>query len=275
MDQIADVKGWGDEIVLLATTYGVSVLGAIVTLVVGWLVAKWAGGAAARWMGRTSAIDATLRPFLANLLRYLILFVTVVAVLDQFGVQTASLIAVLGAAGLAVGLALQGTLSNVAAGIMLLLFRPFRVGDYVDAGGVAGTVQAINLFTTDLDTPDNVRIVAPNASLWGSAIRNFSYHPVRRCDFVFGIAYEDDIGKAMALIEQEIGKDGRPIIEPAPPFVAVSELADSSVNIVVRVWCNSVDYWGLKFDLTRAVKERFDTEGITIPYPQRTIHAAA
>ena len=138
----------------------------------------------------------------------------------------------------------------------------------------------VKLFASILDStvwqqPDNVRIVVPNAQLWGSAIRNFSHHPTRRCDFVFGIAYEDDIGKAMALIGDEIGKDGRPIAEPAAPFIAVAELADSSVNIVVRVWCNGADYWGLKFDLTRAVKERFDAEGITIPYPQRTVRSAA
>lgn len=275
MDSLPKVEEWGDQIAFLATTYGLSVLGAIVMLAVGWTVAGWAQSASLRWMSRTKRIDDTLRPVLGALVKYLILFVTVIAVLDQFGVQTASLIAVLGAAGLAIGLALQGTLSNVAAGIMLLLFRPFRVGQYIDAGGIAGTVKAINLFTTDLDTPDNVRIVAPNASLWGAAIKNYSHHPLRRCDFLFGIAYEDDIGKAMALIEAEIKKDSRPLAEPAAPFIAVSELADSSVNIVVRVWCNSADYWGLKFDLTRAVKERFDAEGITIPYPQRTIHTAA
>jgi small conductance mechanosensitive channel len=275
MDSLPKVEEWGDQIAVLATTYGLSILGALIMLAVGWTVAGWAKGASLRWMSRTKRIDDTLRPVLAGLLKYLILFVTVIAVLDQFGVQTASLIAVLGAAGLAIGLALQGTLSNVAAGIMLLLFRPFRVGQYIDAGGVAGTVQEINLFTTDLDTPDNVRIVAPNASLWGTAIRNFSHHPVRRCDFVFGIAYEDDIAKAFALIGEEIGKDGRGLDEPAAPFIAVSELADSSVNIVVRVWCKSADYWGLKFDLTRAVKERFDAEGITIPFPQRTVHQAA
>lgn len=275
MDNLDQVQGWADDLVVLATTYGMSVIGAIVMLIAGWIVAGWAHRTSLRMMSRTSKIDETLRPVLAGVLRYGILFVTLIAVLDQFGVQTASLIAVLGAAGLAVGLALQGTLSNVAAGIMLLLFRPFRVGQYIDAGGIAGTVKEIKLFTTDLDTPDNVRIVAPNASLWGSAIRNFSHHPIRRCDFLFGIAYEDDIGKAIALIGEEIGKDGRGLNEPAAPFIAVSELADSSVNVVVRVWCNSADYWNLKFELTRAVKERFDAEGITIPYPQRTVRQAA
>ena len=274
MDSLGSIEGWTDDLVVLATTYGLSVVGAVVMLIAGWIVAGWAYRMSTRAMSRTTRIDETLRPILASMIRYLILFVTVIAVLDQFGVQTASLIAVLGAAGLAIGLALQGTLSNVAAGIMLLLFRPFRVGQYIDAGGIAGTVKQVNLFTTDLDTPDNVRIIAPNADLWGTAIKNYSHHPIRRCDFLFGIAYEDDIGKAMALIEDQIAKDGRAIAEPAAPFVAVSELADSSVNIVVRVWCNAADYWNLKFDLTRAVKERFDAEGITIPFPQRTVHMA-
>ncbi len=274
MDAVTKIEELSEQVMLLATTYGMSVIGAIITLIVGWMVAGWLHRTMLRWLSKTDKIDATLRPFLASLVKYLVLVITVLAMLDQFGVQTASLIAVLGAAGLAVGLALQGTLSNVAAGVMLLIFRPFKVGDFVDAGGVAGTVKAINLFTTDFDTPDNVRIIAPNSQLWGGAVKNFSHNPTRRVDYVFGIAYEDDIGKAMGLIGEEIGKDSRAHGDPAP-FMAVSELADSSVNIVVRIWCNAGDYWGLKFDLTRAVKERFDADGITIPYPQRVVHRPA
>ncbi|MEQ9639256.1 MAG: mechanosensitive ion channel [Alphaproteobacteria bacterium] len=273
MDGIAKIEELTDEIALLATTYGMSVIGAILTLIIGWIIAGWLHNSMLRWLSRSKRIDATLRPFLASMVKYLVLILTVLAMLDQFGVQTASLIAVLGAAGLAVGLALQGTLSNVAAGVMLLIFRPFKVGDYVDAGGVAGTVKQINLFTTDFDTPDNVRIIVPNSQLWDGAVKNYSYNQTRRVDFVFGIAYEDDIGKAMSLIGDEIGKDDRAHGEPEP-FMAVTELADSSVNIVVRVWCDAANYWGLKFDLTRAVKERFDADGITIPYPQRVVHRA-
>jgi small conductance mechanosensitive channel len=157
---------------------------------------------------------------------------------------------------------------------MLLIFRPFRVGDYITAGGVSGTVQEIALFTTDLDTPDNVRVVVPNSMLWGNAISNYSFHATRRCDLVFAIAYEDSIGKAIDLIRDEIAKDARAMAEPAP-FVAVGDLADSAVNIVAWVWCKAGDYGSLKPDLMRAVKERFDAEGITIPFPQRTIHMAA
>ena len=197
-----------------------------------------------------------------------------IAVLSQFGVETTSFIAVLGAAGLAVGLALQGTLSNVAAGVMLLLFRPFKIGDYIEGGGLAGTVKSISLFVTELATPDNVQIIAPNSQLWGSAIKNYSFHPTRRVEILIGIAYEDDIDKALAAIVDEVKKDSRVLADPAP-MAAVTGLGDSSVNFTVRVWCNAADFWALKFDLTKKLKNRMDAENITIPYPQRTVHTVA
>ncbi len=255
----------------LLTTYGMSVLGGIVILIVGWLIAGWAARWAARTLKRVKTVDDMLAGFLSNMVKYAILAVTVLAVLSRFGVQTASLIAIFGAAGLAIGLALQGTLSQLAAGVMLLLFRPFKVGDYIDAGGTAGSVKAVGLFTTELATPDNVQIIVPNGDVWGATLRNYSFHPTRRVDFLLGIGYGDSIDAAMQAITEVIHADPRCHAEPAPQIV-VGDLADSAVNIIVRVWTDSGDYWGLKFDLTKRFKEAFDAKGISIPFPQRDIH---
>jgi small conductance mechanosensitive channel len=260
-----------NEVQALVATYGVSVIGAIAVLLVGWILAGWASRAVDNGLSRIEKVDETLRGFLASLTRYLVLIFTVVAVLNRFGVQTTSIIAVLGAASLAIGLALQGTLSNVAAGVMLLFFRPFKVGDYVEAGGLAGTVKAITLFVTELSTPDNVQILAPNSQIWGSAIKNYSFHETRRLDLVLGISYEDNVDKAIGLVEAMARADGRVLADPAP-MIVVGELAESSVNLVIRLWCNSGDYWPLKFDITKALKQGMDAEGISIPYPQRTLH---
>ena len=262
------------EVTTLLTSYGLDVVGAIVILIVGWTLSGWARRAVDRGLAEFDKFDLTLRTFFASLARYLVIVVTAVAVLNQFGVQTASLIAVLGAAGLAIGLALQGTLSNVAAGVMLLIFRPFRVGDYIEAGDISGTVKGVTLFVTELATPDNVRVVAPNARLWGTAVKNYSFHPTRRVDFLLGIAYEDDMDQAIAAVRSVIDADGRALKDPEP-MVVVSELAASSVNLTVRIWVNAGDYWPLKFDLTKAFKARLDAEGISIPYPQRSLHIAS
>ena len=259
------------EIWTLIATYGFQVVGAIVVLIVGWMAAGMAARWAAKGLAKTGKVDETLTGFLSSLAKYLVLIVVVIMVLNLFGVQTTSLIAVLGAASLAIGLALQGTLSNIAAGVMLLLFRPFKVNDYIEGGGQAGTVKAISLFVTELATPDNVQILVPNSQMWGSAIKNYSFHATRRVDMVLGISYEDDVEKAVGIIEQMAGDDGRVMDDPAPQIV-VGELADSSVNIVIRLWCQAGDYWGIKFDMTKALKLRMDAEGISIPYPQRTLH---
>lgn len=259
------------QLIAVVTTYGLDVIGAIAILIVGWIAAGWAHRAVGNALGRIKQFDQTLRSFAASVARYLVIIITILAVLSQFGIQTASLLAVFGAAGLAVGLALQGTLGNVAAGVMLLVFRPFKVGDYVEAGGLAGTVKSLSLFVTELTTADNVQILAPNGQIWGSAVKNYSFHATRRLDLGIGIGYEDDIDAAFAAIHAVIGGDGRVLGEPAA-MVAVGELADSSVNLVIRVWCNAGDYWPLKFDLTKALKERFDAEGISIPFPQRSVH---
>jgi len=258
-------------VVALVTSYGLSVIGAIVILIVGFVIAGWVRHSVEKGLSKFRKVDETLRSFFSSLAYYAVIVFTIIAVLSQFGVETTSFIAVLGAAGLAIGLALQGTLSNVAAGVMLLLFRPFKVGDYVDGGGLAGTVKSISLFVTELATPDNVQIIAPNSQLWGSAIKNYSFHPTRRVDIALGIAYEDEIDKALAAIVEEAKKDSRVLGDPEP-MAAVTDLGESSVNFTVRVWCNAADYWPLKFDLTKNLKNRMDAEGITIPYPQRTVH---
>lgn len=264
------VELW-EQVVTILTTYGLDVVGALITLIVGWIIAGRVQSLLRRWLGRMPRFDPTLTAFFSSLARYLVIAVTIMAVLDQFGVQTASLLAVFGAAGLAIGLALQGTLSNVAAGVMLLIFRPFKVGDYIEAAGLGGTVSAINLFITELTTPDNVQITAPNGQLWGAAVRNYSHHATRRVDLLIGIAYEDDIDRAIAATHAVIEADSRSLADPEP-LVVVGELGDSSVNLIVRVWVNSADYWDTKFALLKTIKERFDAEGISIPYPQRTVH---
>ncbi len=262
-----------DAIIEVVATYGLDVVGAVVILIIGLMFAGWAHRASLKGFSKIDKLDPMLRGFFASIIKYFIIIVVILAVLNQFGVQTTSLIAVLGAAGLAIGLALQGTLSNVAAGVMLLIFRPFKVGDFIDAGGESGTVHALTLFVTELNTPDNVRIIVPNSQIWGSAVKNFSFNATRRVDIVVGIAYEDDINKAMESVHAVIKADDRAHESP-DPMVAVTELADSSVNLVIRVWCDAGNYWPLKFDLTKAVKERLDADSISIPYPQRQIHMA-
>ncbi|GAB6054059.1 mechanosensitive ion channel [Magnetospira thiophila] len=259
------------DIMTMITSYGLDVIGAIGILIIGWIISGWAKGAVDKGLSKFERFDITLRGFFSSIVKYLVLTFTVVAVLGQFGIQTASIIAALGAVGLAIGLALQGTLSNVAAGVMLLIFRPFKVGDYIDAGGHAGTVKALSLFTTDMATPDNVHIVVPNGQIWGGSVTNYSFHKTRRVDFAIGIGYGADIDKAMSALESVIVADPRAHKDPAP-LIAVANLGDNSVDLVVRVWCAASDYWGVKFDMTKAFKEKLDAEGIEIPFPQRVIH---
>jgi small conductance mechanosensitive channel len=254
----------------LVAQWGLKLLGALAVFVIGRMVAGWARRAIRRLLER-STIDATLVPFVTGITYYLLLAFVIIAALGMVGVQTASVIAVLGAAGLAVGLALQGTLGNFASGVMLLLFRPFRVGDFIEAAGVAGSVEAINIVTTTLNTPDNVGIVIPNSAVWGQIIKNYAANETRRIDLVASIAYDDDIGLAIRTLQGILHADERVLGDPAPT-IAVSELGDSSVNIVVRPWCKREDYWSLRFDLTRTMKEQLEAAGCSIPFPQRDVH---
>ena len=263
-----------DQVVGLITTYGFNVVGAVVVLIVGLIVAGWAKRTVQRMLRRSGRVDDTLTGFLGSLVKYAVVAFTVIAVLQQFGVEATSLVAIFGAAGLAIGLALQGTLSNVAAGVMLLLFRPFKVGDRIDAAGHAGSVKVISLFTTEMATGDNVQIIIPNSAIWGTAIKNYSFNDTRRVDLVMGIDYGDDIDTAMATINRVISEEPRAKADPEP-LVAVSELADNSVNLVVRVWVDAGDYGSVRFDLTKKLKEQLEADGISFPFPQRTVHMAA
>jgi small conductance mechanosensitive channel len=254
----------------MVTTWGLQVIGAVAVLLIGRGVARWLRSAVRKTMERREA-DPTLVPFISGLVYWVVLLLVVVAVLGLFGIPTASFVAVLGAASLAVGLALQGTLSSFAGGVMLLVFRPFKAGDVVDVAGSLGTVQEVGIFSTILHTPDNVRIVIPNSSVFGQVIKNFTANDRRRIDLVVGVSYDDDLERAGKIIDRVIRSDDRVLDDPAP-VVAVSEMADSSVNFVVRPWCRTEDYWDVRWDLTRRLKEELEADGCSIPYPQRDVH---
>jgi small conductance mechanosensitive channel len=254
----------------IASTWGIRVIGAIAVLIIGRLVA----GALRRTVRRAlerSKVDDSLVPFFASAVYYLAITVVVIAVLELFGIETTSMIAVVGAAGLAIGLAMQGTLSNIASGVMLLIFRPFRLGDFVEVAGVAGSVAEIGLFSTTLNTPDNVRIIVPNSAIYGETMKNYSANDTRRNDLVVGIAYGDSIPQAIEIVRNALAADARVLPEPAA-VVAVGELGDSSVNLLVRPWCRKEDYWDLRFELTRKLKEELESGGCSIPFPQRDVH---
>ncbi len=254
----------------MLSSWGLNVVGAIALLIVGRITATWVRRSITKALTKAGT-DASLIPFFASMAYYVVLAVVLIAVLNLFGIETTSLIAVFGAAGLAVGLALQGTLSNFAAGVMLLIFRPIRVGDFVEVAGQAGTVTEITIFSTLLNTSDNVRITIPNAQVYGDTVKNYSFNDTRRIDLIMGIGYGDNIGTAVSIIERVISSDERTLRDPAPT-VAVAELADSSVNLVVRPWCKKEDYWGLRCDLTRKLKEELEAGGCNIPYPQTDVH---
>ncbi|MCA9838554.1 MAG: mechanosensitive ion channel [Trueperaceae bacterium] len=250
--------------------YGLNVLMAIIILIVGWNLARYVSAFVRRTVVRSERFDRTLGLIFSQLTRWVILVFTAIAVLNRFGFQTASFIALLGAAGLAIGLALQGALSNVASGVLLLSQRPFRVGDAVEISGISGIVDEIGLFTTKMHTFDNIGVHVPNSNVWNSAIKNMSEFATRRLELTFGISYQDDIGKAMGIIQQELESDERALKDPAYR-IGVTELADSSVNLLVWVWVNRPDYLDLKLDLIKQIKERFDQNGISIPFPQSEI----
>jgi small conductance mechanosensitive channel len=266
----ANAENLLQTVVTLVSTWGLQVIGALAVLIVGRIVAGALRRATRRALER-GQVDAVLVPFFASGVYYLTLVAVVIAVLSLFGIETTSLIAVLGAAGLAVGLAWQGTLSNFAAGVMLLIFRPFRVGDYVEVAGTAGSVREVGIFSTVLHTPDNVKITIPNSSVYGDTIKNYSANDTRRNDLVIGISYDDDIARAIETIRKVLAGDSRVLDDPEST-VAVAELGDSSVNLVVRPWCAGGDYWPLRFDLTRKLKEELEAAGCSIPYPQRDVH---
>ena len=266
------MDGFMNTLINFATGYGIKIVGAVLLLIIGRAIASFARRLARRVLMNRD-VDPMIVSFVGGLLYYLILIFTVIGVLNNFGVQTASLAAVLGAAGFAIGLALQGSLANFAAGIMLLLFRPFKVGDYVEVAGAAGSVKEMGLFTTILTTPDNIKVMIPNGKVFGDIIKNVTAFDTRRVDLVVGIAYGAQIEKAMTVMESLLKADTRVLEEPAPT-IAVGELADSSVNLVVRPWVKTSDYWPVRLDLTRRIKEALDENGIEIPFPQVVVHKA-
>lgn len=245
------------------------VLAAIILLAGLWLakrVKNWS-----RKLMEKGGMDQMLAAFLSNIAHILLIAFVVIAALGRLGIQTTSLVAVIGAAGLAVGLSLQNSLANFASGVLIIAFRPFKVGDYVDAGGISGVVEEIMIFATRMRTGDNKAIIVPNSKITGSTITNYNAKDTRRVDMLFGISYSDDIIKAKQVLREIIEQDQRILPDPVP-VIAVAELANSSVNILVRPWVNSADYWNVFWDVTESVKLRFDKEGICIPFPQQDVH---
>lgn len=259
-----------ETIIHYLTIYGFSILAAILILVLGLGAAKLVHHLALKIMTRRN-IDPLISSFVGTVLHVLLVTFVIIAAISKLGVQTTSLIAVLGAAGLAVGFALQGSLSNLASGVIIITLRPFKVGDYVEAGSHAGIVESIDLFYTRMRSPDNKELMIPNSAITSSAIINYNARSERRCDMVFSVTYDTDLDKTRRIIQELLDRDERVLDDPAP-MIVLGELADSSVNFWVRPWVKTEDFWDFKWEYTETVKKRFDEEGITIPFPQRDVH---
>lgn len=266
----ADPQSAMDVIGAVVWAHMPTVAAALAILIIGF----WFAGRCAAWVrktiGKYESIDPLLGNFFASTLRYIIIIVTVLAVLGKFGVETTSFLAIFGAAGLAIGLALQGTLSNLAAGVMMMIFRPFKIGDFVEVAGMTGSVTRVTMFITELTTPDNVQRLIPNGSVWGSAISNFAAHDTRRFDLVFGIGYGANINHGMEVISDCLAADARVMKDPEP-MVAVTNLGGSSVDITARAWCARSDFFALQCDLRKTVKEALDAANVDIPFPTTTV----
>lgn len=259
-----------DFITINGVTFGINLLMALAIFFIGRWVAKIVTSVAGKLMTRAK-VDETLSKFLGNILFSLLMIFVIIASIDRLGVDTTSFAAILAAAGLAVGLALQGSLANFAAGVMLILFKPFKVGDFVEAAGTSGVVEEIHIFNTLMRTGDNIQIIVPNGQITGGKITNYSTKPTRRIDLVVGCGYGDDLKAVKEFLNQVVKADSRVLQDPAP-VIAVNELADNSVNFVVRPWVNNADYWAVRWDLVEAIKTGFDDKGFSIPYPQRDVH---
>ncbi len=261
---------WIEQGRQIVIAYGPKVIAALIILTVGYLAARTIRAVVRRLMAR-ARVEKTLVSFVSNLTYMLLLAFVAIAALEKLGVNTTSFAALIAAAGLAIGLALQGSLGNFASGFLIILLRPLNVGDYVEAAGIAGTVEAIKVFATELRTPDNKLIIVPNSEITSSSITNYSAKKTRRVDMVFGVGYDDDLRKAKEILQRIVDDDPRVLEDPAP-VVAVSELADSSVNFVVRPWVARDDYWKVYWDTTEKVKLELDAHGISIPFPQQDVH---
>ena len=264
---------WNDVIEMLQTTgveFGINLVTAIAIFYFGRMIVGLLMRGLKKMM-QAQDVDVTLQTFVANLVRMVLLTFVIIAAISSLGIQTTSFIAILGAAGLAVGLALQGSLANFASGVLIVLFRPYKVGDFVEAAGISGVVEEVQILTTILKTGDNKMVIVPNGQVMDSVITNYSANDRRRVDMVIGVSYDDDLDKVRSTLEQLVAADDRILDDPACT-IAVSALADSSVNFVVRPWVKTADYWGVMFDLTEAIKKRFDKDGISFPFPQQDIH---
>ena len=270
INEMGQFGGWLTNHSDLIIQYCVNIIAAVLILFTGYLLSKAIANGTAKILYKKN-MDKAVVQFIHGLLRYTLFAIVFVAALSRLGVQTASVVAVIGAAGLAIGLALQGSLSNFAAGILIVIFRPFKSGDYVQVSGVAGSVDSIQIFQTILTTPDNKMVVVPNSGVIGSPITNYSRHKTRRIDLVIGVSYSADLNKVKLLLLEVCKADSRVLSEPGV-VVGVQELADSSVNFVVRPWVNTSDYWAVYFDLLQSIKESLDKEGIDIPFPQMNVH---
>ena len=261
---------WVQTIVDLAKDYGPKLIGAILVLVFGFWIIKGIMKGITKSMDKKE-VDPSLKPFLKSMIAILLKALLIISVMGMVGIQMTSFIAILGAAGLAVGLALSGALQNFAGGVMILAFKPFKVGDFIDAQGYMGVVNEIHIFNTILKTPDNKIVIIPNGGLSTSSMVNYSKEPTRRVDWTFGIAYGDDMENARKTLNELINADAR-ILKDPEPFIALSALADSSVNIVVRAWVNAADYWGVHFDMNENVYKTFGKKGLNFPFPQMDVH---
>jgi len=269
-NQLQDSGQYVDTLINLFVVWGPKLVGAILALLIGlWLANMIASGLSRRM--EKSEVDPSLRPFLKSLVSTLLKILVVVSVLGMVGIQMTSFIAILGAAGLAVGMALSGTLQNFAGGVMILIFKPFKVGDVIEAQGYTGAVNAIQIFNTILKTPDNKTVIIPNGGLSTSSMVNYSTEPTRRVDWTFGIAYGDDIDKAKQVLSELLTSNEKVLQDPAP-FIELGELADSSVNFTVRAWVNATDYWAVHFYMLEKVYRRFGEAGLNIPFPQMDVH---
>ncbi|MEZ9437205.1 small-conductance mechanosensitive channel MscS [Vibrio atlanticus] len=270
VDGLSQAEQWLTNNSDLFIQYSVNIISALIILFIGNLIVKAVANSVSKVLEKKK-MDRAVVEFIHGLVRYLLFVIVLIAALGRLGVQTASVVAVIGAAGLAVGLALQGSLSNFAAGVLIVAFRPFKSGDYVEIGGVAGSVDSIQIFQTVLTTPDNKMVVVPNGSVIGSPITNYSRHATRRIDLMIGVSYNADLQKTKALLTKICESDERVLKDPGVQ-VGVHTLADSSVNFVVRPWVSTADYWNVYFDLMQAIKEGLDNEGIEIPFPQMDVH---
>ncbi len=275
MDEATEVMGnmnvYVDQIKEMAISYGPKVIGAILVLLIGFKIAGFVSKQVRKGLTK-GKFDDSLIPFLSSLIATILKILVVISAMGMLGIEMTSFIAIMGAAGLAIGMALSGTLQNFAGGVMILVFKPYQVGDFIEAEGKMGVIKEIQIFNTIMTTVDNKRIIIPNGGLSNSTMTNFSAEEFRRVDFTFGIGYGDDIDKAKKVMFDEIAKFPQVLNAPAEPFIGLSELADSSVNFAVRVWVKGADYWDVFFGLNESVKKAFDANNISIPFPQTDVH---